>query len=196
MNSHLEQKNGGRKMKKCILIAIISLVCLLVPSVLVIAKNNNENEKSPLVVVTDFNLEVFREGKLSEKNLLVTLQIWDLGNGNGFSVSWNHVRIEPVHTQKKVYISGQHFSTEEGSIKNVRVHKNGFSFRLDYIGGMGLTADIVGKEEGKLDGIPVYSVKASAMAFSIYRTGSDLQKNPEIWRSTDKKIVLPYKEVF
>lgn len=150
---------------------------------MVIAQNRISDIEFP--ILTDFKMEVFREGQLSEKNLLVRLEIWKLDNR--FFVSWNHIHIEPVHSQKKVCLIPWHFSTE-ASIKNVRVHKNGFSFRIDYLKGYGLTADVVGTKKGGQDR---YYVEANAIA-----PVGGAKKSTEIWRSTDEKIVLPYKEVF
>ena len=173
-------------MKKRILIISIFLVCLIVPLSLVIAQNQTTDEDFPRLI--DFKMEVFREGQLSEKKLLVKLQIWKADNS--FLVSWDYVHIEPLHDRKKIFLSACHFSTDDGSVKNVSVDKNGFSFRLEYLEGHGLTADIVGK---KREGQGSYSVKANAIDFIL---GAGLKKTTEKWVSTDKKIVLPYKEVF
>lgn len=172
-------------MKKRILIISIFLVCLIIPLSLVIAKNQTTDEDFPRFI--DFKMEVFREGQLSEKKLLVNLEIWKIDNG--FLVSWDYVHIEPLHDRKKIFLNARHFSTDDGSIKNVQVGKNGFSFRLEHAGGHGLTADIVGK---KREGQGSYSVKANAIDFLL---GAGL-KTTEKWVSTNKKIVLPYKEVF
>jgi hypothetical protein len=158
----------------------------MVYSVLVIAKNQAPDIEFP--ILTNFKLEVFREGKLSEKKMLVNLQIWELSDG--FYVSWNHVHIEPLANEKRVLLNPRHFSTLEDSIKNVSVNKNGFSFRLEHLKGHGLTADVVGK---KREGQTGYSVEASAIDFIF---GPDLKKTAETWKSTDKLIVLPYQEVY
>ena len=177
----------GNKMKKRILIISIFLVCLIVPSVLVIAKNRTTDIEFP--ILTDFKLEVFREGQLSEKKLLVSLEIWKLDNS--FFVSWNHVYIEPLHDRKKTFLSVRHFSTDGfSSVNNVRVDKDGFSFRLEHAGGKGLTADVVGK---KREGQSSYSLEASAIDFIL---GAGLKKTAETWKSTDKVIILPYREIF
>ncbi len=174
-------------MKKGILITLVSLVCLIVPSVLVIAKNRTTDIEFP--ILTEFKLEVFREGQLSEKKLLVSLEIWKLDNS--FFVEWNHVYIEPLHYRKRTLLSVRHFSTTDGfsSVKNVRVDKDGFSFRLEHAGGKGLTADVVGK---KREGQSSYSVKASAIDFILF---AGLKKIAETWKSTDKVIILPYREI-
>jgi len=172
-------------MKKHLLIACISLLSLIVPSVLVTAENHKYNKDFP--VITDFKLEVFRGGKLSEKKLLVHLEIWK--HNNQFLVSWSYVHIEPLHNKKKVFLCARHFGTSEGTIENARADKNGFSFRLDYIKGLGLTADVVGE---KREGQKGYSVEASVMDFAL----GTHKKTAEVWQSTDKVFVLPYKEVY
>ena len=155
-------------------------------SVLVIAKNYEiDTEKT---IITDFKLEVMREGKLSEKVLLVRLIIWKFNNTEECSVSWSHVQIEPVHDRKKVCLSAHQFSTAEGSIKNVIVGKDRFSFRIEYAEGLALLADVVGK---KIEGQGNYSVEVNA----IVRLNAN-EKTTEKWQSTDKTIILPYKEVF
>jgi len=154
-------------MRKHILVTSISLVFLIVPSILIIAKNQTTDIEFP--ILTSFKLEVFREGKLSEKKMLVNLQIWELSDG--FHVLWDHVHIEPLRNEKRVLLNPRHFSTLEDSIKNVSVNKNGFSFRLEHLKGHGLTADVVGK---KREGRSGYSVEASAIDFIF---GADFKKN-------------------
>lgn len=176
-------------MKKRVLILSIFLVCLIVPSVLVIGKSQTTNEDFPMFI--NFKLEVLREGQLSGKKLLVSMEIWKLDNDN-FGILWKHVCIEPLHDRKKVFLNSQHFSTDDAlcKIKNVSIYKNSFSFRLERAMGRGITADVVGK---KREGQNSYSVEASAIDFVL---GAYPKKTAEIWKSTDKSIVLPYSEVF
>ena len=175
-------------MKKRILIISISLVCLIVPSVLVIAKNQTTDEDFPRYI--DFKLEVFRAGQLSEKKLLVSMEIWKLDNGS-FVISWKHIHIEPLHFMKKIFLNSRYFSTGNvlSKIKNVSVYKDSFSFRLEHAEGLGLTADVVGKRK---EGQNSYLVEANAIDFVL---GADSKKTAEIWKSTDKAIVLPYREI-
>jgi hypothetical protein len=172
-------------MKKYAWIISIFLVCLIVPSILAIAKNQTTDTTYP--ILTDFKLEVFREGQLSGKILLVDLRIWKLDDGE-FFIEWSHVHIEPFHNHKMVFLKACHFSTGEGSVKNVIIGRDGFSFNLDTLQGRGLIASVVGKKKGESDS---YSVEANA----IVPLDVD-KKTTEKWVSTDKKIVLPYKEVF
>lgn len=172
-------------MKRYLSIIIVSL-CLTIPSVLLAKYSRRHGVKLP--ILTSFKLEIIRDGKLSDNKMLVNLEIWELNDT--LCILWSDVCIAPLHDRKKVFLNPRHFSSLQGSIKNVSVGPNGFSFRLDYAEGHGLTADVVGK---KREGQNGYSVKASAMDF---RTDVAHGKAPEIWQSTDKMIVLPYKEVF
>jgi len=172
-------------MKRYLSIIIVSL-CLTIPSVLLATYSRKHGVKLP--ILTSFKLEIIRDGKLSDNKMLVQLEIWEL-NGT-LCVLWSHVYIAPLHDRKKVFLYPRHLSSLEDSITNVRVGPNGFSFRLEHMKGLGLTADVVVK---KREGHSGYSVEASAMDF---RTDVAHGKAPEIWQSTDKVIVLPYKEVF
>lgn len=158
----------------------------MISSVFVIAKNEESDIKSP--ILTDFKLEVFREGELSPKMMVVWLETWKVEDN--FHVFWTHVDIVPSRDNKEVGSRARHFSTLEGTIENVKVMRNRLSFRLEHLSGLGLTADVVMK---KRDGHSGYSVEASVLDVAL--EGSEIVKFPERWKSTDKQFVLLYKEV-
>lgn len=181
----------GNKMKKRILIISIFLACLIVPSVLVIAKNTTGGEN--IAIFTSFKMEILNEGKLTENKMLVDLRIVNIDGDNNISVVWKHVYINPVHETKRVILKAQHFSTVSGSIYNVIVNNNNFSFVIDLSGtsfGTGRTVQVVGNKRSGL--ITEYDIEATALWWSDILK----KKIKTEWRSTDKKIVLPYKEVF
>lgn len=175
-------------MKKLIFVVSILSVCLIVPSVLVVAKNTVAGEK--VTIGTSFHMEILDDGKLTENKILAQLRI--LSDGSKIYADWNHVYIDPVHETKTVILKAQHFSTLEGSIKNVLISKEGFSFVIDLSLtplGTGRTVQVVGS---KKDGQDKYDVEATALWWSEVLK----RKLKTEWRTTDKGIVLPYKEVF
>ncbi len=176
-------------MKKRILIISIFLVCLIIPSVLVIAKNTTVGEK--VAIKTYFKMEILDDGKLTENKMLVDLTIFDY-DGDNIYVDWNHVYIDPVHKTKTVILKDQHFSTLEGSIKNVIANNDSFSFVIDLSGtylGTGRTVQVVGN---KSLGQVKYDIEATALWWSDIIN----RKIKTEWRSTDKTFILPYNEVF
>jgi len=180
-------------MKKLILIIFIFSTCLVVPYLLAVTKNTKVDDK--FVISTIFKMDVFDDGEISDNKMLVDLTIIEQDSG-GFYVEWNDVYIRPFHENKVVILKPEHNSTLDGSINNVTVTKTGFSFVIDVsmgVWGEGRTLQIVGMkkhEEGLI--FDKYDVKGSGLWWS------ELLKKPirREFRSTDKKIILPYKEVF
>jgi len=178
-------------MKKRILITLVSLVCLIVPSVLVIAKNTTVSEN--IAIFASFKMEILNDGKLTENKMLVELRIVNVDGDNNISVVWNHVYTDPVHELKTVILKAQHFGTLEGSIYNVIANNNNFSFVIDLSGtplGDGRTVQVVGNKRSGL--IAEYDIEATALWWSDILK----RKIKTEWRSTDKTFKLPYKEVF
>ncbi len=169
-------------MKKCVSIISAFLLCLTAHSVLGTAKSTKND--SIVGIRENFKMEIMNDGQLSEDKMIVTLEI--LGSIYEPYVTWNHVYIKPIHDEKRVVLKAQHFSTEEGSIKDVRVTQNSFSFVIDHIG---RTVQVVGNKKA---GQSKYDVEASALWWSEILN----RKIKMEWRSTDKKFMLPYKEVF
>lgn len=179
-------------MKKRILVISILFLFLVLPSLLVIAKSTAVGEK--FAIETSFKMEIFEDGEISEQKMLVDLTIIGQDSG-GYYVEWNEVYIDPIHEHKVVVLIPVHHSTLDGSIKNVIVTKNGFSFVIDLSRqflGKGHTLQIVGTK--KKGGIIYhkYDVKGSGLWWSEILKRS-IRKE---LRSTDRKIILPYKEVF
>jgi len=170
-------------MKKCVSIISALLLCLTVHSVLGTAKSTKND--SIVGIRENFKMEIMDDGQLSEDKMIVTLEI--LGSIYEPYVAWNHVYIKPIHDEKRVVLKAQHFSTVEGSIKDILVNKNSFSFTIFW--GAGRAAQVVGS---KREGQDNYSIEASALWWSDILN----RKIKMEWRSTDKKFVLPYKEVF
>ena len=105
---------------------------------------------------------------------------------------WDDVFIRPDHEGKRVCLKAEHNSSADGSIKDVIVNKDSFSFRIDFSGtflGAGRTVQVVGNRK---EGTYGYSVQGVGLWWSDVLN----RKIKTEWRSTDKKIVLPYKEVF
>ena len=177
-------------MKKRILITFILLMCLIVPSVLVIAKNTTVSEN--IAIFASFKIEILEDGKLTENKMVVELIILNVDGDNNVSVDWNHVCIDPVHEFKAVVLKAQHFSTLEGSIKNIIANNNSFSFVIDLSStplGTGRTVQVVGNKRLGQDG---YDIEATALWWSDIIN----RKIKTEWRSTDKTFILPYKKVF
>jgi len=170
-------------MKKYISIIFASLLCLTVFSVLVTAESTKN--VSIVGIRENFKMEIMDDGQLSEDKMIVTLEI--LGNIYKPYVVWNHVYIKPIHDEKRVILKAQHFSTVEGSIKDVIVNKDSYSFMIFW--GVGRSIQVVGSKKRGQDN---YSIEASALWWSEILN----RKIKMEWRSTDKKFVLPYREVF
>ena len=134
-------------MKKRKLIVSVSLVCLIVPCLLVLAENSTHGEK--VSIYTHFKVEILDDEKLIDDKMLVDLTIIEQDNG-GFYVEWNEVYINPVHERKAVVLQPVHHSTLDGSIRNVIVTGSGFSFVIDLskqFMGEGRTLQIVGTKK-------------------------------------------------
>lgn len=175
-------------MKKYIVTISSVFFCLIAFSVLVVAKTATVDEE--VAIRANFHMDILDDGKLTENKILVQLRI--LGDGTKVYADWNHVYIDPVHETKTVILKAQHFSTLEGSIKNVLIRKEGFSFVIDLSLtplGRGRTVQVVGS---KKNGQGEYDVEATALWWSEVLK----RKLKTEWRTTDKKVVLPYKEVF
>ena len=174
-------------LKKRIWITLVLLACLLVSSVIAIAKNTTDGKN--IFISTYLKIEILNDGKLSDNKMLVDLRIINVDGNDDISVDWSHVYINPVHESKKVVLKAQHFSTVNGLIKNVVVNDNNFSFVLYFLPTPFTelrTMQVVGNKKGGL-----YDVEATALWWSDILN----RKIKTEWRTTDKKIVLPYKEV-
>jgi len=135
-------------------------------------------------------METIDDGKVTETKLLVHLTIYDYDNK--IHVIWKHVGIAPDHERKRVCLTAWQYSTYDGSITDVTVRKDRFSFTIRFHTLFAVderTVKITGhKKPGELD----YSVKGVGLWWSdILNTTVKTE-----WRSTNKKFILPYKEVF
>jgi len=167
---------------------ILACLCLLISAVLAIAKGSKVSKA--VAVHTHMKMEILADGQPTEDRMLVGLDIFD--HAGKIHVIWNHVYIRPFHETKTVVLKAQHFSTQEGSIKNVMANNDSFSFTLDFSGellGAGRTAQVVGSKQESGIG---YDMEASGLWWSPILN----KKLKTEWRTTDKKFVLPYKEVF
>ena len=93
-------------------------------------------------------MEMLDDGQLMEDKMLVDLSIFD--HAGKVHVTWSHVFIRPLHESKTVVLKAQHFSTLEGSIKNVIADNKSFSFTIDMSGeplGAGRTVQVVGSRK-------------------------------------------------
>ena len=178
-------------MKKNLLIAL-TFLCLTIASVLVLARTGPVAERFALK--THFNMEILDDGELSDNKMVVDLTIIEQ-DGGGFYVEWNEVYIDPVHEAKVVILKPFFHSTQERSIRNVTVTGKGFSFLIDLSGqplGKGRTLQIVGTKKDKSLIPNKYVVKGSGLWWSDILNKS-IKKE---LRSTDTRIVLPYREVY
>lgn len=165
----------------------IFVFCLIVPSMLIIAETLKTGEK--VSIFTHFNMEIIDDGKLTDNQMLADLHIFNYRGRT--HVVWNHVYIDPQHDLKKVILKAQHYSTQEGTISEVVVSKNHFSFKIDVSTALfpGRTVQVVGNRS---EDSHKYSIEGTALWWSYILN----RKIKTEWRTTDKKIMLPYKEVF
>ena len=79
-------------------------------------------------IYTRLNLQIFEDGKSTENYITGYLQIYDY-HGK-IRVSWYDIQISPMHEQKKMLLKPEHNTTEDGSITDVIVSQDHFSFKL------------------------------------------------------------------
>ena len=172
-------------MKKYISVKSVFFLCLAISFILALrAIAKSESTRNETVTIDTFRLEVIVDEQLFEERMIVTLQVHNIA---GPSVNWKHVYIKPDHNRKGVLLRVGHFSTTEGSIKDVIVTKDSFSF--DIHPSPRETVHIIGT---KSTGKSRYDIQGVGF---VYLTTLDKLTKVE-WRSTDKKFILPYKEVF
>ena len=106
-------------MKKRILITFVCLACLIISSAFVLAQKATADQE--IAINTYFKMEILDDGKLTDNKMLVELRMFS--DGSDIYADWNHVYIDPVDETKTVILKAQHFSTLEGSIKNVIAKK-------------------------------------------------------------------------
>jgi len=145
----------------------------------------NAGDKGLLPIVSHNVLDVIEDGKLTEAKYKVRITIFDY-YGNIY-VTWECVFISPLHEEKKMLINPFSFTTGGGSITDVKIQKDHFSFKLELTAGR--VIQIIG------------SKKPDSFDYSIEGVGfwwSDiLKRNTRTeWRSTERKILLPYREAF
>ncbi len=158
-------------------------LCLAISSVLCVGQIPEIDSR--VAISETFRMETIEDEKLSELKLIVTLQIF--GHIHEPYVVWNHVCIEPDHDKKRVLLRAGHFSVEAGTVKNVIVDEDSFSFQIHP--SLSETMQIVGTKNAGESG---YSVQGVGLVY--LRTVSKRTKME--WQSTDRKFILPYKEVY
>lgn len=179
-------------MKKYKSIILISVFSLIVSSLVLIAENTKVPQRNlggKVRIFKYFKIKIIDDGKLSQDKMLVELRIYN--HGDKIYVTWDHVYISPQDDLKKVILKAQHYSVQEGTITDVIATQNHFSFKIDVSTSLfaGRTVQVVGnKEEGAFK----YSVEGSALWWSDILN----RKIKTEWRSTNRKFILPYKEVF
>jgi hypothetical protein len=182
-------------MKKCVIVTFTIIFFLVSGSMQVAAGNvgyrRTSSSSSPMNV-SIMGMTVFENGRDSEKKMLGHIRI----GGNRQEdrvVQFSFVYIFPVHETKEVALQVRHYSTSEGTIKDVKVNKNGFSFTIDVTDtpaglGTGGNMKVVGtRKQNMFD----YSVNAKGIWWN-----SLLDRKVETeWRLMSNEIVLPYKRV-
>jgi hypothetical protein len=140
-------------------------------------------------IIERFYLESVTDGKLEDTKRIVELKI--LASNGQRHVWWDGVNMFPVHERKKVMLGANHYSTKEGTVSDVVVGENHFSFRLHLspLFAQERTLQVVGERKA---GESKYSLRA----VGLWR--SDLLENTMKveWRSTKEGFVLAYKDVF
>lgn len=138
-------------------------------------------------ISTDVKMEIMEDGQLTENKLLVHLVIYDYKDK--IHVHWDHIYIAPQHDMKQVLLKCQSYSVEDGSVYGVGANNDNFSFTIHV--GRGQDIKIVGnKVKGRF--IYSYSIQGVALWWSdIIKDKIKIE-----WRSTTKKFILPYTEVF
>ncbi len=185
-------------MKKCRIVICTVIFLTVSGSALVVARNagvrrmSSSSSSSSSTNVSLMGMAVFENGRDSEKRMLWNIRIG--GNRQaGTTVQFSCVYIFPVHETQKVALQVRHYSTSDGTIKDVKVSKGGFSFTIDVTdtpAGLrtGGNIKVVGtRKRGKFG----YSVNAKG---TWWNTILDRIVETE-WRSMNKGIVLPYKQV-
>jgi hypothetical protein len=164
---------------KLFLISIIIIVCSIY---LVGALGSNANKNN---IFTRFKLQVFEDGKPTKFFIVGDLTIYE--DAGTFKVVWTDVWISPLESEKKMLLKPESNSVDDGSIKNVIVRDDHFSFEIV------LEPERVMKISGtKLNNKYDYLIEGVGLWW-IDLVKSNIKTE---WKSVNVPIVLPYTELF
>jgi hypothetical protein len=153
---------------------------LIFMALLILTLNSHLVLGGEIILIPYYKFEFIDNGKPSGVKGIAEIKIYDLGDK--FLAQWRGVLVEPVENSKQIRLSNSTYTTENGSISNVEVDGNHFSFIVEN------RFNIVGKK------------KKSAEGYDISGIGliCDLILNDTIKREmrTIDKIILPYNEVY
>jgi len=183
---------GEVEMKKNLFAFLCILSFLTIPLFMSLGQNGKRSDK--IYINTHFKMDVIEDGKITADKMLIDLKILEQDDGS-FYVEWNEVYIDPVPEMEVVILKPFHHSTLEGSILNVMAKEEGFAFNIDLSQeafGQDRILQIVGTKISDGFIYDEYNVKGNGLWWSSIL---DEPIKKEL-RSTDKKIILPYKEVF
>jgi hypothetical protein len=136
-------------------------------------------------ILTQFKLEEIEDGKRTDTSYIVQLSIFDY-YGKPI-VNWDFVSILPLHDMKKIVLGPNHRSTTNDTIRDAVVRPDHFSFKLM------LTPErmmqVVGTKKGK-------GTEYTVEGVGIWWSEILKRKTKTEWQSTNKTIILPYKEIY
>jgi hypothetical protein len=131
------------------------------------------------------------EGKATERNLVVTISVEV--SGGRYSATWDAVRISPVllpNGVKRTSLRAQHYSTDEGTIKNLVVKKDAITFDIARSFG---DLKVVCARKGEFD----FDIRATGTHFKTEKnvtyteewvmTGDITLPSPSVFGYPDKK---------
>ena len=133
------------------------------------------------------------EGESMENGKATPMQIRQVGHlkvfktGESIDVRLDMITFFQVDPEQQMWVIPDHYSTLEGTITDVIVKKDQFSFRIKDSDDKS-SAQVIGSQKR---GLHLCSLEA-------FRTPlNTVDKKPLAvrWRSTDKTIILPYKEI-
>lgn len=139
-----------------------------------------------------YYLESIVDGKPDDTKRIVNLKIQvPYQKDSKISVFWDGVIFYPVAELKKVKLNAEHYSIKEGTIKDVVLGKNYFSFRIHLppLFALERSLQIMGERK---EGETKYTLTGSSI-----RTSDLLNRPMKVkWKSVNKDhFVLPYNKI-
>lgn len=140
----------------------------------------SKHQKSISIFLHFQKMAVIEDEKQTESNLLVDLSIFDYDGK--MAVIWKDIYIMPA--DKKTVLNMAQYSTEDGTITDLDIQEDHFSFNLKVTHGR--IMKVIGTKKGEQ-----YNIEGVGLWWSDILK----RKIKTEWKSVDR-IVLPYKQVY
>ena len=130
-----------------------------------------------------FVLDVYKNGEITDEKMIVYLTVQM--NSGRYYVNWKNILFKPMSGFKKVWVSPNSFSSNEGTIINIKIGEDWFSFDLK--ASDDTLIKVFGNKKNQMD----YHLEGVYFFMDYYG-----KKVKQEWKSIDKtSISLPFSEV-